>query len=421
MEPIAGLDFGTTNSALAVLESGKSRSINISNYDTNERTLRSALFIDDEHEVFVGQEAIREYADAGGYHGRFMQSLKTFLPSQSFSETRAYGRRYTIESLVALILREVKRIGEETIEQPIDAVVLGRPVFFSEKEENDKLAQKRLEAAAKQAGFKSIIFELEPIAATLAYLEQLPSGTEQTILMGDFGGGTSDFTIMNLCAGAELTPEQKRDRVLAVDGVYIGGDTFDGRLMWEKVTPYFGRHLKYKSMTKQTLDMPSSITRTLCEWHKLPFMRTREMLQNLTEIRQTADHPELIDKLKHLIWENKGFALSQAIEKAKKELSSEGTATIRYHDRQVEINQAVTRVEFEMMIAKDVTEINNCVTRTLQTAGLNSDGIDKVLLTGGSSYIPAIRNVFESIFGKEKVVVLDAFTSVAQGLALSAR
>ncbi len=421
MQTVAGIDFGTTNSSLAVLENGKSRAVNICNFGSGEKTLRSALFIDEEHEIFVGQQAIQEYAESGGCHGRFMQSLKAFLPSQSFSEARIYGRRYTIEHLVSLILSEIKRLGEESIDQPLDDLILGRPVFFSEKEEDDRLAQKRLEEAASRSGFKSIQFELEPVAATRAYLENLPSGTEQTILMGDFGGGTSDFTIMNLRAGANLSFEQKRDRVLAIDGIYIGGDTFDGRLMWEKITPYFGRYVKYKSMTGQILDMPTNIVRTLCEWHRLPFARTRETQKNLREIRMTADHPEQIENLEYIIWENKGFALFQAIEQAKKELSSEKESVIQYHDRQLDISEPVTRSEFEAMLSEDILSISNCVTRCLKTANLKEAGIDKVLLTGGSSYIPAVRDIFESTFGIEKVVVLDAFTSVAQGLALSVR
>ena len=421
MQTVAGIDFGTTNSSLGVLEDGKSRAVNICNFGSDEKTLRSALFIDEEHEIFVGQQAIKEYVDSGGYYGRFMQSLKAFLPSQSLSEARVYGRRYTIEHLVSLLLSEIKRLGEESTNQPLDDVVLGRPVFFSENEENDRLAQKRLEDAARRSGFKSIQFELEPVAATLAYLESLPKGTEQTILMSDFGGGTSDFTVMNLRAGADLSFEQKRERVLAIDGVYIGGDTFDGRLMWEKITPNFGRYVKYKSMTGQTLDMPSNIVRTLCEWHKLPFARTRETQRNLREIRMTADHPEQIENLEYIIWENKGFAIFQAIEQAKKSLSSELESTIQFRDRQLNISEHVTRSEFEEMLSEDIGAITACVKRCLQTAKLNADGIDKVLLTGGSSYIPAIRDIFETGFGSEKVIVLDAFTSVAQGLALSVR
>ncbi len=421
MQTIAGIDFGTTNSSLGVLEDGKSRTVNISNLGSDEKTLRSALFIDEEHEIFVGQQAIQEYTDSGGHHGRFMQSLKAFLPSQSFNEARVYGRRYTIEHLVSIILGEIKRIGEESVGQPLEDVVLGRPVFFSEKEENDQLAQKRLEDAAKLAGFKSVQFELEPVAATLAYLENLPAGTEQTILMADFGGGTSDFTVMNLRAGADLSFEQKRDRVLAIDGVYIGGDTFDGRLMWEKITPHFGRYVKYKSMTNQTLDMPTNIVRTLCEWHRLPFVRTRETQRNLREIRMTANHPEQIENLEYIIWENKGFAVFQAIEQAKKNLSTKLESTIEYCDRQLHISEHVTRSEFEDMLSEDIRSITSCVTRCLKTAGLDEGRVDKVLLTGGSSYIPAIRKIFETAFGIEKVIAIDAFTSVAQGLALSAR
>lgn len=413
----AGIDFGTTNSALAVSQLGGTRSVNICNYGSKESTLRSTLFIEEDHRVRVGQDAIQEYIVAGGHAGRFMQSLKAFLPSSSFTEARVYGRLYTIERLVSLILAEIKRIGESALNQPLDDVVLGRPVYFSEQEENDKLAQARLEEAARQAGFKSIRFELEPVAAALAYQEQMSVEAEQTIFMGDFGGGTSDFTVMNLGSGTSSSLTQKRRQVLAIDGVYIGGDTFDGRLMLERVAPYFGRHLKYKSLSGESLDMPNYIMQALGKWHELPFLRTRQMLQSLREIRRTADHPEMIDNLEFLIWENTGFAVFQEIEKAKKTLSAEEVTTISYRDHQVTIEEIVSRRDFETIIANDVEQIEECITRCVKTAGITEGQIDKVLLTGGSSRIPVIRKIFESRFGPEKIVPLDAFTSVAQGLA----
>lgn len=420
MSVTIGLDFGTTNSALALLEGGKARVINANNRESSERTLRSVVFIDEDQTVFVGQQAIDQYIQCEGMFGRFLQSLKAFLPNQTFTETRIFSKRFEIEDLVALILSEIKACGERHAGCEINRVVLGRPVLFSDKPECDALAQTRLLIAAQRAGFKEIHFEYEPVAATLAYRSQLPSDTEQVVLMGDFGGGTSDFTVMRLRGSTSLSEEEKRQSVLSVGGVYVGGDTFDGRIMWEKVTPYLGRDIQFRDLRGQWLPMPTHLMQAVCQWHRIPFLRDRSTLQSIRSIKRTADNPRLVDNLENLILENKGFLIFQAIERAKKELSSEIEAQVDYHDRGLTISESISRSEFEAAVENDIAAIAACVNKVIADAGINVQDIDKVLLTGGSSFVLAIRRLFEVIFGPDKIIHLDAFTSVAHGLALSA-
>ncbi len=415
-----GLDFGTTNSALAISTPKGVRTVSISNRESSERTLRSVLFFDEERNVFVGQRAIDEYLQYEGAYGRFLQSIKAFLPSASFTSTSIFGRQYKIEDLVAIILREIKSAGEREVGESVSRVILGRPVFFSEKPEDDALAESRLRTTAMDAGFSDIEFELEPIAATLAYLATMRPGVEQTVLMGDFGGGTSDFTVMRLLAGAPMTRKEKRERILSVGGVYVGGDSFDSRVMRERVTPYFGRDIQFREMGDRKMPMPLWIMDMLCQWHMTPMLRAKQTLEIIRQIKRTADDQTKVQNLENLILENQGFMIFQAIERAKKELSSEIEARILYRERAMHIDENVARAEFETIIAREVAKIEECVAKTMSDAKVQPEQVDVVLLTGGSSFVPVIRRLFEQRFGVQKIVNLDAFTSVAHGLAISA-
>ncbi len=412
-----GLDFGTTNSALAVMEGETVRVVNIDNMDPGKSTMRSVLFFEKNKNPLAGQLAIHHYVQSRARDGRFLQSLKAFLAEPSFTGTSIFGKRLDIEDLVALILREIKTTAENNLGYQVNQVVMGRPVYFSDDPQNDKLAENRLKTAAQRAGFKSVIFEFEPIAATLAFLKQMGTTTEQTVLMGDFGGGTSDFTVMQLRADMLHTQEEKRKRVLAMGGVYIGGDTFDSRIMREKLTPHFGSKVLW---TGQSLPMPLWIMHTLCEWHMIPFLKDQKTLELLRQMKRATGTPRPVENLEYLIMENRGFHIFQAIEKAKTELSVRQEARIVYNDKKLQIDEPISRSEFGNFIAGDMEKISSCVKQTLSAAAVRAEEVDKVLLTGGSSFVPAVRQFFADTFGENKIVNLDAFTSVAHGLALSA-
>lgn len=418
MQAVFGLDFGTTNSALSVNMQGTTEVIDIDPHNPTEKTMRSVIFMDEEQGVFLGQEAIVQYIEQGG-HGRFMQSIKSFLPSAAFEYTYINGKRYELEDVIALILSTIKKRGEEFVGREVTDVVMGRPVVFSEDRNKDLLAEGRLKRAAEIAGFKHVVFQMEPVAAALTFENSLAKGEEKIVLIGDFGGGTSDFTVIKLTGGKSGQPDRIKD-VLSLGGVYIAGDAFDSRLMWEKVAKYFGRNVRYKSMTGQTLDMPSPITFKLINWHLIPQLRTNRVREALRHIKMTADDPAAIGNLENLIEDNNGFLLFQAIEKAKIELSSYEKSMIFFKEHGLEIKEPITRTEFEDAIHNHFAKIAACIDETVAKAGLTPADIDVVFTTGGTSHIPCIKDLFVQRFGPEKLQHKDAFTSVAYGLGLSA-
>ena len=415
-----GLDFGTTNSVLSVAQNEEVEIINIDPTGSPRCTLKSVLFFDEEGVVHVGQHAIKQYLEFGGNYGRFMQSIKAFLPNRSFKETVVFGKRFEIEELVAIILKEIKHRGELHVGHTVDTVVLGRPVVFSDNREDDLLAEERLRDAAIRAGFVNVHFLYEPIAATLAYETTLAEGDEKLVFLGDFGGGTSDFVVMRLTGGKRDPRENRKNDILAVGGVYIGGDSFDSAIMWNTVAKHFGRMVQYKGSTGQSLDMPMSIIRTLCQWHLIPRLRDKSTLQSIRNIKATADDRQAIQNLEDLILENLGYMVFRSIEKAKCELSIQDASCIKFSDRNILIEEGIVKPEFEQMSIDLVDKIRSSADGVISRSGVRPSDIDLVLLTGGSSFIPLVRQVFVDKFGGEKIQHIDAFESVALGLGLHA-
>lgn len=417
-----GIDFGTTNSVLAVSQDGSVEIVDIDPLSVSKRTLKSVLFFDEEGGISIGQEAIDQYVDYSGMYGRFMQSIKAFLPSRGFTETYVFGKRYEIEDLIALILKAIKHRGELHVGHVVDTVVMGRPVLFSEDRELDLLAEERLRTAALRSGFTNVHFVYEPIAATLAYESNLQEGEERLVLMGDFGGGTSDFVVMRLRGGIHDPRENRGKDILSTGGVYVAGDSFDASLMWHKLAKYFGRRAKIRgSLPDQILEVPVWIPMTLCEWHMIPQLRDRKTLQIVHSLRGMSDEDrQAVENLHTLIIENLGYMLFRAIEKAKRELSERGSSVIEFSEKNIVIQEEIIRDEFETLAEDKFQKIEACMGDTLARSGVSTGDIDVVLLTGGSSFIPKIRRIFSDKFGREKLLPIDAFTSVAYGLGLSA-
>lgn len=377
--------------------------------------MRSVLFFTNGGRIFAGQSAIDHYVeDVVG--GRFMRSIKTLLPSQSFTTTYVGGRQYDAAGLVTVFLTKLRE-NALLVGQEVDKVVIGRPVVFSEDQLIDQQAQDRLLQAALHAGFKEVTFQYEPIAAALLFEASLPPNQSRVVLVGDFGGGTSDFTIMRV--GANRSTHRKND-ILSLGGVYIGGDTFDSALMWEKVGYRLGRGVKYISNLGHRREMPESIVNNLRHWHTISMLRDRKIRMQIHDMMETASDRQALENLDRLIEENTGFVLFRSIEEAKCALSSCEEATVHFDGLAHPIDETIQRTQFEQIAAESLVKIEWCVDDTVVSSGLRPDQIDTVFLAGGTSQIPCVRRIFEAKFGRDKLAQQDAFTSVAYGLGISA-
>ncbi len=417
MGAIFGIDFGTSNSALSVNIDGQTEAIELDEHNTNTKLLPSIIFYDYfEKEFLFGQQAIERYIETDA-EGRYIQSVKTYLPDLNFKSTDIAGTTHSLEQLVSLVLKHIKSKGENHLKSEITDAVIGRPVVFSEDKEKEELAEKRLLDAARLAGFKNIYLEYEPVAAASFYEQTLDAHQEQLVLICDFGGGTSDFSVLKACGRNKKSYLERRKDILSLGGCTVGGNTLDSSLMWSEVAKTFGKNVKLSyPMTKNVVSMPGSIMNRLRKWHLIPQLNTPKTMRYLHEIERFADEPQCIRNLISLIEHNHGYSLFKAIEKAKIELSGREQTVIEYKDYNISVHQPVAIARFNETIANDIERIIHSIKTTVSSAGLGNNQIDKVMLTGGTSNVPLINSYLTATFGREKIINTDAFTSVGQGL-----
>jgi hypothetical chaperone protein len=426
MPGVIGLDFGTTNSAVAVATPDGSTVLATFEGDGYwTTTFRSVLYFDPEANTsnrkplaVAGPEAINGYlkGDAGG---RLMQSLKSHLASRLFRVTTMFGQKYTLEELIALILQELRAAAEAQFGDIGSRVVVGRPVHFSGagSEGDDAFALSRLRRALEWVGFEEIVFEFEPVAAAYEFETQLDH--DELSLIADFGGGTSDFSLMQVGPGVRRRGHTAKD-ILGTDGVAIAGDTFDSKIVRHVVAPRLGQGSLYRSDFNKALAVPAWLYTNLERWHYLSFLKSNQTMRMLAELRLQAFEPEKIAALMHVVEHDLGYHLYRAVEQTKMELSEQEMSVLRFRDAALAIEHAVQRQEFEAWIDDETTAIAACLDRLLERTGVAFADVGSVFMTGGSSFVPAVRQLFEARFGAARIHCGGELTSVARGLALRA-
>jgi hypothetical chaperone protein len=420
-----GIDFGTTNSSIACADrSGEVQLATFPYLGALTDAYRSLLYLQQAKEggvnilkSWTGPEAIEQYLSAET-KGRLIQSLKSFLSSRSLHSTEVFGRRYTLEDLIARILTDLRKKAEHQFGGNIGSAVVGRPVHFvgAENQEDDNYAEGRLRSAFESAGYESVQFEMEPIAAAHYYESTLDH--DELILIGDFGGGTSDFSLVHV--GPTVRSDGGAGSIVGNAGVGIAGDAFDARIVRHLVSPALGAGSQLRSLGK-ILTVPGWVYIKLERWHHLSLLRGRDVLQMLKGVHAQSLEPEKIAALIHFIKEDLGFHLHRAVQKVKSDLSSAPVATFEFSDGFVDLAAAVERTSFEEWISEELGQIAQCVDSLLTSSGVLPRDVDRVFLTGGSSFVPAVRRIFETRFGKKRIRGGNEFTSVARGLALKAR
>jgi hypothetical chaperone protein len=415
-----GIDFGTTNSAVALARSRED--IRLAHFPGGGIMLdvfRSALFFHESRngarrktETFAGNEAIDRYLS--GAEGRFVQSLKSYLPVRGLTATNILGRMYQFVDLIAILLRGLRSSSERSLGPLGNHAVIGRPVRFADaaSEEDERFALARLESAAHKSGIEHVTFEYEPVAAAYHYERGLDH--DELILVGDFGGGTSDFSLINV--GPNTIAEGTR-RVMGNAGIGIAGDAFDAAIVHHVVSPILGKDGLYASLGKH-LTIPAWIYSKLERWHHLSFLKTRENVQAIRAIRSAALDPEPLDALLLIIEEDLGFELHRSVQEIKRDLSIHESAEFVFEVPGISLSKVVLRSDFENWIAEQLGAITSCLDDFLRASGVSHSDVDRVFLTGGSSFVPAIRRIFETRFGTGKLAGGSEFTSVTSGLAL---
>ena len=408
---IGGIDFGTSNSTVGLAQDERAGLVPL---EGGETTLPSAIFFSfDGDRARFGREAITNYAD--GVEGRLMRALKSVLGSSLVNEkTRIQKRSMAFIDIVGLFIAELKRRTEAFAGAPFESAVLGRPVHFVDDDAHaDRKAQDELEKAARAQGFTDIAFQYEPIAAALDY-EQAVRG-EETVLIVDMGGGTSDFSIVRVSPERARAADRKDD-ILANRGVHIGGTDFDRLVSIAHVMPELG----YLTPTKDgKRNLPAGYFIDLATWHRINLLYTPKAMNDLRQIRFEAARPDLVERMITIVDHRLGHALAGTVEQAKIALTDADEATIAVpYDI---ASPRLTRRAFDQTIAQAVQRVAATVSATIEDAGLGAGDITAVFLTGGSTAIPAARQAILQLLPQARVVDGDRFGSVGMGLALEAR
>ncbi len=397
-----GIDFGTTNSAIAVADDrGDVQLVPLA----GAPHWRTVLYFEPGGGLTAGAPAIARYLETEG-EGRLIQSIKSHLASAAFSRTSIFGKRWQIDDMIAAYLRQVRAAA------PVDLgrrAVVGRPVRYwgAESADDDARAVARMQDALAKAGFDEVVFEYEPVGAAARYAARLDR--EEQIVVADFGGGTTDFTVIRVPSGA----------VLATGGIGVSGDAFDARVIDAIVAPALGRGTRYRDEMGAEAPVPAWLYGHLRRWHYLSFLRDEATLRLLDRVARGALEPARLGRLVRVVDDDLGLVLHRAVEGAKVRLSAQGADRVALDA--IELDLPIARAGFEAWIGDDLAAIEQVLDDVLARAGATERDIDRVFATGGTSLVPAVRARLAARFGAAKLVGGEELTSVAWGLAARAR
>ena len=411
-----GLDFGTTNSVAAVrCPDGSVVTATFTHGAETESTCRTALGFSrqvssGETLIEVGPWAVERYLnDPTGC--RFLHSFKTFAASASFRSTMIHGRSSTYEDIMAAFVGRMFSKADLPLGAETRRLVIGRPVAYAGHAPDARLAEQRYSAALAKCGITDVHFVYEPVAAAYFYAQRLKENA--TVLVADFGGGTSDFSIVRF----EVGKDGLHAVPLAKTGVGLAGDRFDYRIIDHVVSPRLGKGSQYKSFDKM-LDFPTHYFANFAAWNQLAIMKSSQTLRELRQLARASNAPEQLEMLITIIEEDLGYPLYKAVSEAKLALSHDTSALLSFRSEEIVIEATIERAEFERWIEPDLRQIDQAVAAALVQAGLEAGDIDKVFLTGGTSFVPAVRDRFVARFGPDRIETGDQLLSIAYGLAL---
>ena len=406
------VDFGTSNSLLShIADNGVITPIPL---DLNgSKVLRSLLYTPEKNKWFFGLEAIHEYTNHEG-EGRFFRSIKKFLPEPSYTGSEVFNRKMNISDMVAVFLGEMRKRAQQFTNTQVERIVIGRPALYSLDKEQDQLAQDRMQAAALLAGYKEVIFCPEPIAAGLDY--RAHSGRERIVLIADFGGGTSDFTLMKVHQG-----QYSQNDILGLSGIFMAGDVLDGVMMRDFISPHFGSQFEYQLPGgSNLLSFPRNLLKKICSPAHITHLRERdtwEFLQHIKKFGLSGVEQKRMENLFHLVELQLGFPLFHEIEKTKIRLTDAEATEFCYQHFTIDITQPITSKDYHQSVLPSISEIMNTMMEVFKQSGLAPSQVDQVVLTGGTSQFPLIQKGLADIFGKEKISEHNIYQSVVNGLA----
>jgi hypothetical chaperone protein len=417
MAQALGLDFGTTNTVLATADGEMTRSMAFTSAAGTSDSMRTALSFMKEGrlrtsalKVEAGHAAIGQFIDNPG-DCRFLQSIKTFAASALFQGTLIYAKRHSFEDLMEVFIQRLRTYAGDNWPSNVQRIVAGRPVHFAGSNPDPALATERYNEALSRFGFPEIHYVYEPVAAAFYFAQNLKS--DATVLVADFGGGTTDYSLIRF----ETTAGKLTATPIGHSGVGIAGDHFDYRIIDNIVAPQIGKGSHFRSFDK-VLEVPSNYYSSFGRWNQLSIFKTSREFEDLKKLVRTALEPEKLETFVDLVDHDEGYPLYQAVSATKMALSSADEAAFDFAPLGRGGHRTVRRADFDTWIADDIARIEGALDDVLEKTNTTSTSIDKVFLTGGTSFVPAVRRIFTERFDADRIETGGELLSIAHGLAL---
>ncbi|MBC2803043.1 Hsp70 family protein [Rhizobium ruizarguesonis] len=417
MAQALGFDFGTTNTVLAMADGGATRSMAFTSTTGTADSMRTALsFMKDAQlgasalKVEAGHAAIRQFIDNPG-ECRFLQSIKTFAASALFQGTLIFAKRHNFEDLMEVFVRRLRNYAGDNWPSDVSRIVTGRPVHFAGASPDPALATERYNAALSRFGFPEIHYVYEPVAAAFYFAQNLKR--DATVLVADFGGGTTDYSLIRF----ETVAGKLTATPIGHSGVGVAGDHFDYRMIDNIVAPLIGKGSHFKSFDK-ILEVPSNYYSSFGRWNQLSIFKTTREFEDLKKLVRTSLEPEKLEIFIDLIDHDEGYPLYQAVSATKMALSASEEASFDFAPLGRGGHRSIKRSDFEGWIADDLARIEGALDDVLDKTETKPAEIDKVFLTGGTSFVPAVRRIFTERFQHDRIESGGELLSIAHGLAL---
>ncbi len=404
-----GVDFGTSNSSIAVSKAGV---ISLVPVEEKAITIPSALFFQRKvSEPFFGREAVDLFF--ARKEGRFMRSLKRVLGTSLMDHgTSVNGKAMKFENIIGSFLKNLKEKAEAFANEELQHVVMGRPVHFIDNDAaGDLRAQQQLKSIAQRVGFKHVEFQFEPIAAAFAHEANVKE--EKLALVADLGGGTSDFSVIRL-SNKYIKKTDRTSDILANTGVRLGGNDFDKDLSLSAVMPEIGYRTTYGH---KHLEVPIKPYHDLAEWSKVNLLYTVKLRSQIQQILHEAHDKNKYGRLVKVLEQETGHVLLAATEETKIALTSKQEYTAPFDFIEDGLNISIQRALFEEAIHEHVSKISACAIECIQLAQIKASDIDLIILTGGTTEVPAVQAEFKKLFPTAAIADENKLSSVGLWLA----
>jgi hypothetical chaperone protein len=404
MSKLCGIDFGTSNSTIGIIKNNQAQLINI---EGNSKTVPSAIFYEDEdmHTVY-GKKALDYYQNH--YSGRLLRSFKSVLGTSLMDDkTIIRNSKVPFTNIIQDFISHLKNQAENIENVNLDYAVIGRPINFVDNDDaKNTLAQKTLEDIAKKAGFKSVEFQYEPIAASLKYEQSLKN--EELVLIIDIGGGTTDISVVNL-SPEFIKIDDRSSHCLANCGVHIGGTDFDKHLSLKSFMPLLG----------YGQNMPKHIYHDIATWHRINNIYTQEFKRSILQHKNKLNSM-YFNRLNDVIDEKLASSIAINVEQSKINLSNNDDIAVNLNYIEKGLICNTSKQNLQQAIEHDLLRIGSTIDECLSQANITKNDINSIFLTGGSSQMSLIKIYIQSLFPNTKIDNADSLSSVGTGLVLDA-